>query len=243
MARATFSGQRSGRPPSRHGRDRPGHRGARHRRVGRVRRARRGGAGRGAGRRAARQAGGRDVPERDHGPAGGARGSGASGRARSGWRSPTCPTSSSTRTTGRAGCTASDSSTSRLGRASPTVDDLDRLGAGLGAVLLELPLRDAGCLLPDWDDLVALSREGPGLGCRLHLDGARIWESQPFYDRTLAEIAGVGRQRLRLVLQGPGRARRRLPGRRRGRRRGGPALAQADGRHALPPDAARRRRP
>ena len=26
----------------------------------------------------------------------------------------------------------------------------------------------------------------------LHVDGARLWESQPFYDRPLAEIAGVG---------------------------------------------------
>ena len=47
------------------------------------------------------------------------------------------------------------------GRALPTVEDLDRLGDGLAAVLLELPLRDAGCLLPEWDDLTALSRRGP----------------------------------------------------------------------------------
>ena len=46
------------------------------------------------------------------------------------------------------------------GRALPTVEDLDRLGDGLAAVLLELPLRDAGCLLPEWDDLTALRHEG-----------------------------------------------------------------------------------
>lgn len=77
------------------------------------------------------------------------------------------------------------------GRALPTVEDVDRLGTGLGAVLLELPLRDAGCLLPPWDDLVAVTGRARELGAAVHLDGARIWESQPFYDRPLAEIAGV----------------------------------------------------
>jgi threonine aldolase len=77
------------------------------------------------------------------------------------------------------------------GRSLPTIEDLDRLGAGLAAVLLELPLRDAGCLLPPWEDLVALTGRAHELGMRVHLDGARLWESQPFYDRPLAEIAGV----------------------------------------------------
>jgi threonine aldolase len=77
------------------------------------------------------------------------------------------------------------------GRRLSTVDDLDRLGAGLAAVLLELPLRDAGCLLPAWDDLVALTARAGELGAAVHLDGARLWESQPFYDRPLAEIAAV----------------------------------------------------
>ena len=77
------------------------------------------------------------------------------------------------------------------GRALPTVEDLDRLGAGLAAVLLELPLRDAGCLLPEWDDLTALTTRARALGVAVHVDGARIWESQPFYDRPLDEIAGV----------------------------------------------------
>ncbi len=81
------------------------------------------------------------------------------------------------------------------GRALPTVEDLERLatgeGAGLAAVLLELPLRDAGCRLPDWDDLTALTARARGLGVAVHVDGARIWESQPFYDRPLDAIAGV----------------------------------------------------
>jgi threonine aldolase len=75
------------------------------------------------------------------------------------------------------------------GRATATADDLRRLSPGLGAALVELPLRDAGCLLPSWDDLTALSEAAHELGVPLHADGARIWESQPFYDRPLSEIA------------------------------------------------------
>ena len=73
----------------------------------------------------------------------------------------------------------------------PTAEDLRALGPGLGAALLELPLRDAGCLLPTWEELGALSAAARELGVPLHVDGARLWESQPFYDRPLAEIAGL----------------------------------------------------
>lgn len=75
------------------------------------------------------------------------------------------------------------------GRALPTVADLNRLGEGLAAVLLELPLRDAGCLLPTWEELTSFAEASHELGVPLHFDGARIWEAQPFYDRPLAEIA------------------------------------------------------
>jgi threonine aldolase len=77
------------------------------------------------------------------------------------------------------------------GREIPTVADVERLGQGLGAILLELPLRDAGCVLPEWEDLVAITTKAREAGAAVHLDGARIWESQPFYDRPLAEIAGL----------------------------------------------------
>jgi threonine aldolase len=75
------------------------------------------------------------------------------------------------------------------GRRVATAKDLRALGPGLGAALVELPLRDAGCLLPTWEELGELSAAARDLGVPLHADGARIWESQPFYDRPLAEIA------------------------------------------------------
>jgi threonine aldolase len=78
-----------------------------------------------------------------------------------------------------------------VGRRTATAADLRALPTGLGAALVELPLRDAGCLLPPWDELVELSAAARELGVPLHLDGARLWESQPFYDRPLAKIAGL----------------------------------------------------
>jgi len=77
------------------------------------------------------------------------------------------------------------------GRVLPTAADLERLPPRLGAAMVELPLRDAGCLLPSWEDLVALSAAARDRGVPFHADGARLWESQPFYDRPLAELAGL----------------------------------------------------
>lgn len=77
------------------------------------------------------------------------------------------------------------------GRRTATAADLRALPPGLGAVQVELPLREAGCLLPAWDELVELSETARELGVPLHVDGARIWEAQPFYGRPLDEIAAL----------------------------------------------------
>jgi len=69
--------------------------------------------------------------------------------------------------------------------------DLDAVAEPLAAVVWELPQRDIGGLLPAWDDLceqVAAVRAG---GAAAHLDGARLWEAQTYYDRPHAEIAGL----------------------------------------------------
>ena len=72
-----------------------------------------------------------------------------------------------------------------------TVADLDDLAGPLAAVSIELPLRDAGYLLPTWEELVAFTGRARERGVPVHLDGARLWESQPFYDRPHAEIAAL----------------------------------------------------
>jgi threonine aldolase len=61
----------------------------------------------------------------------------------------------------------------------------------LAALLIELPQREIGGRLPAWDDLVALVAYARERGAALHLDGARLWESGPFYGRALSEVAGL----------------------------------------------------
>lgn len=72
-----------------------------------------------------------------------------------------------------------------------TLDDLHGISEPLSALLLELPQREVGGLLPDWDELVAQTRWAAERGVARHMDGARLWESQPHYDRPLSDIAGL----------------------------------------------------
>ena len=72
-----------------------------------------------------------------------------------------------------------------------TLADLEGIDEPLAAVLLELPQREIGGRLPAWDDLVAQVELVRSRGAAVHLDGARLWESAPFYGRALDEIAGL----------------------------------------------------
>lgn len=70
-----------------------------------------------------------------------------------------------------------------------TLDDLKRITEPVGALLIELPQRDLGGQLPSWEvlsEIIAWARER---SIPTHLDGARLWECQPFYQRDYAEIA------------------------------------------------------
>ena len=72
-----------------------------------------------------------------------------------------------------------------------TLDDLEALREPVAALLLELPQREIGGLLPSWDDLGAQAAWAREREIALHMDGARLWEAQPFYDRPHAEIAAL----------------------------------------------------
>jgi len=72
-----------------------------------------------------------------------------------------------------------------------TLADLEALCEPVAALLLELPQREIGGLLPEWDDLVAQAAWAREHDVALHLDGARLWEAQPYYDRPHAELAGL----------------------------------------------------
>jgi threonine aldolase len=78
-----------------------------------------------------------------------------------------------------------------VGPVTAKAADLRRLSPGLGAALVELPLRDAGCLLPEWEELTELSETARELGVPLHADGARIWESQSYWGKPLPEVAAL----------------------------------------------------
>jgi threonine aldolase len=72
-----------------------------------------------------------------------------------------------------------------------TADDVAELAEPVAAVLLELPQRDLGGRLPEWDELVATCDAARAKGAALHLDGARLWQCGPFYERGLDEIAAL----------------------------------------------------
>jgi threonine aldolase len=61
----------------------------------------------------------------------------------------------------------------------------------LGTVLIELPQREIGGQLPSWEELTALLAWTRERNIPIHLDGARLWECQPFYQRSYAEIAAL----------------------------------------------------
>ncbi|MGC8486959.1 MAG: threonine aldolase family protein [Clostridia bacterium] len=59
------------------------------------------------------------------------------------------------------------------------------------ALLIELPQRDLGGQLPSWDDLCAQTDWARSRGAAVHMDGARLWEATPYYERTPAEVAAL----------------------------------------------------
>jgi len=72
-----------------------------------------------------------------------------------------------------------------------TLEDLQGVHEQPAALLLELPQRDLGGWLPDWDDLVAQTDWARDRGAAVHMDGARLWGCGDFYGRSLAEISSL----------------------------------------------------
>ncbi|MFC5802992.1 threonine aldolase family protein [Streptomyces formicae] len=73
----------------------------------------------------------------------------------------------------------------------PTADELRGVGEPFGTLMLELPLRDAGFVLPSWDELVEVVEAAREVDAVVHFDGARLWECAPHFGRDLDEIAGL----------------------------------------------------
>ncbi len=60
--------------------------------------------------------------------------------------------------------------------------------AELAAISVEMPVRWIGGQLQSWDELTALKAAAAKRGVPLLMDGARLWESQPYYGRSYAQI-------------------------------------------------------
>ena len=72
-----------------------------------------------------------------------------------------------------------------------TAADLERVGEPLAAVTVEIPLRRVGFVGTPWQELEAIAAWARAHGTPFHLDAARIWETQPWYGKTLADIAAL----------------------------------------------------
>lgn len=69
--------------------------------------------------------------------------------------------------------------------------DVAELDEEVAAVLLELPQREIGGQLPSFETLEQISRYCRDNQIKLHLDGARLLEVTPYYEKSAAEICAL----------------------------------------------------
>jgi threonine aldolase len=72
-----------------------------------------------------------------------------------------------------------------------SLESLQKIAQPLGSLLIELPQRDIGGVLPTWSDLNAQVKWARERGAAVHLDGARLWESTPYYKKSPAQICAL----------------------------------------------------
>ncbi|MFF8610316.1 threonine aldolase family protein [Streptomyces sp. NPDC015346] len=73
----------------------------------------------------------------------------------------------------------------------PTAEEVRDHPEPFGTLMLELPLRDAGFVLPSWEALVEVVEAARERDAVVHVDGARLWECAPHFGRDLREIAAL----------------------------------------------------
>ncbi|NGO10221.1 threonine aldolase [Streptomyces sp. HC44] len=73
----------------------------------------------------------------------------------------------------------------------PTAEEVRDFEEPFGTLMLELPLRDAGFVLPSWEELSEVVDAARERDTVVHFDGARLWECTPHFGRPLEEIAGL----------------------------------------------------
>ena len=71
------------------------------------------------------------------------------------------------------------------------LDDVLDMKEEVACILLELPQREIGGQLPDYETLHEISTYCRDSGIKLHLDGARLLEILPFYQKSAPEICSL----------------------------------------------------
>lgn len=66
--------------------------------------------------------------------------------------------------------------------------DIESSATRFATVIIELPTREIGGQLPDWEELESIKTATKERGVFLHMDGARLWETKSFYQKSYAEI-------------------------------------------------------
>lgn len=72
-----------------------------------------------------------------------------------------------------------------------TLEDVVNMEEEISCLLLELPQREIGGELPDYKTLEEISAYCRKKRIKLHLDGARLFEVLPYYQKTAAEICSL----------------------------------------------------
>ncbi|KPV43079.1 threonine aldolase family protein [Alicyclobacillus ferrooxydans] len=71
------------------------------------------------------------------------------------------------------------------------LEDVLQMPDDLACLLIELPQREIGGQLPDFQTLVSISEFCRNKGIKVHLDGARLFEVLPYYQKTAAEVCAL----------------------------------------------------
>ncbi|MEH7272222.1 threonine aldolase family protein [Neobacillus vireti] len=71
------------------------------------------------------------------------------------------------------------------------LEDVVGLSEEIACLLLELPQREIGGQLPDYKTIEDISAYCKEKGIKLHLDGARLFEILPYYQKTAAEVCSL----------------------------------------------------
>jgi len=72
-----------------------------------------------------------------------------------------------------------------------TLQEIKNINTDVATLVLELPLRRAGFKLTQWNELLKIRQWCNDHQVHFHMDGARLWESTHYYQKSLAEISSL----------------------------------------------------